>query len=86
MILRKRWYNKRIPTNTLGIEKKECSAIRKEFQPNPWFYPLPVLIIGIYDENSKSDAMNATWGGLYDNYHVLGERVGNAFSDGLNLK
>lgn len=44
--------------------------MRKEFQPNPWFYPLPVLIIGTYDENGKPDAMNAAWGGLYDTYLV----------------
>ena len=40
--------------------------MRKDFGANPWFYPLPVLIIGTYDENSKPDAMNAAWGGLYD--------------------
>lgn len=41
----------------LGIETKECSVMRKEFKPNPWFYPLPVLIIGTYDENGKPDGM-----------------------------
>lgn len=40
--------------------------MRKDFGVNPWFYPLPVLIIGTYDENGKPDAMNAAWGGLYD--------------------
>ena len=40
--------------------------MRKDFGSNPWFYPLPVLIIGTYDENGKPDAMNAAWGGLYD--------------------
>ena len=40
--------------------------MRKNFPVNPWFYPLPVLIIGTYDENGKPDAMNAAWGGLYD--------------------
>lgn len=40
--------------------------MRKNFKPNPWFYPLPVLIIGTYDENGNADAMNAAWGGLYD--------------------
>lgn len=24
--------------------------MRKDFGSNPWFYPLPVLIIGTYDE------------------------------------
>lgn len=40
--------------------------MRKDFGTKPWFYPLPVLIIGTYDENGKADAMNAAWGGLYD--------------------
>lgn len=39
--------------------------MRKNFGVKPWFYPLPVLIIGTYDENGKADAMNAAWGGLY---------------------
>lgn len=39
--------------------------MRKNLGVNPWFYPLPVLIIGTYDENGKADAMNAAWGGLY---------------------
>ena len=40
--------------------------MRKDFGVKPWFYPLPVLIIGTYDENGNPDAMNAAWGGLYD--------------------
>lgn len=40
--------------------------MRKNFGVKPWFYPLPVLIIGTYDEDGTPDAMNAAWGGLYD--------------------
>lgn len=40
--------------------------MRKNFGVKPWMYPLPVLIIGTYDENGKADAMNAAWGGMYD--------------------
>lgn len=40
--------------------------MRKNFGIKSWFYPLPVLIIGTYDENGIPDAMNAAWGGLYD--------------------
>ena len=40
--------------------------MRKNFGVKPWFYPLPVLIIGTYDEEGKADAMNAAWGGLYE--------------------
>ena len=45
--------------------------MRKNFKAEPWFYPLPVLIIGTYDENEKADAMNAAWGGLYDAHQVI---------------
>ena len=45
--------------------------MRKNFKPNPYFYPLPVLIVGSYDENGKPDAMNAAWGGLYDTEQVI---------------
>lgn len=40
--------------------------MRKNFGTKFWFYPLPVLVIGTYDENGNPDAMNAAWGGLYD--------------------
>ena len=40
--------------------------MRKNFGSKPWFYPLPVLIIASYDADGKADAMNAAWGGLYD--------------------
>ena len=40
--------------------------MRKNFGTKSWFYPLPVLVIGTYDENVNPDAMNAAWGGLYD--------------------
>lgn len=32
--------------------------------------PLPVLIIGTYDENGKPDAMNVAWGGQCSDSHV----------------
>lgn len=40
--------------------------MRTNFGSNPWFFPLPVLMIGTYDKNGNPDAMNAAWGGLYD--------------------
>lgn len=40
--------------------------MRTNFEPKPWLFPLPVLIIGTYDEHQNADAMNAAWGGLYD--------------------
>lgn len=40
--------------------------MRKNFGSKPWLYPLPVLIVGTYNEDGTADAMNAAWGGLYD--------------------
>jgi len=45
--------------------------MRKNFGQQTWFYPLPVLIIGTYDEIGKANAMNAAWGGIYDGTHVV---------------
>ena len=33
-------------------------------------YPMPVLIIGSYDENGGPDAMNAAWGGIADDNQI----------------
>ena len=40
--------------------------MRKNFGKNTWVYPMPVLIVGTYDENGVPNAMNAAWGGVYD--------------------
>lgn len=45
--------------------------MRKNFGTKSWFYPLPVLIVGTYDEDGTPDAMNAAWGGLYDADKVI---------------
>ena len=37
--------------------------MKKNFGPKAWLYPMPVLVIGSYDENGIADAMNAAWGG-----------------------
>ena len=33
--------------------------MRKDFGPQTWVYPMPVLIIGTYNENGEPNAMNA---------------------------
>ena len=33
-------------------------------------YPMPVLIIGSYDENGTPDAMNAAWGGISEETQI----------------
>ena len=43
---------------------------RVNFGPQPFIYPMPVLIIATYDENGMPDAMNAAWGGITDNNEI----------------
>ena len=45
--------------------------MRKNFGPQTWMYPMPVLIIGTYDENGNPNAMNAAWGGIYDYNQIM---------------
>ncbi|MBE6949219.1 MAG: flavin reductase family protein [Ruminococcaceae bacterium] len=40
--------------------------MRKNFGAKPYLYPMPVLIIGSYDENNTPNAMNAAWGCIAD--------------------
>ena len=40
--------------------------MRKNFGPRSWLYPMPVLIIGTYDETGVANAMNAAWGMISD--------------------
>ena len=57
--------------------------MRKDFGAKTWLYPMPVLIIGTYDENGVANAMNAAWGGIYDynqitislGHHVTSENI-----------
>lgn len=39
---------------------------RINFGPKPFLYPMPVLIVGTYDENGVPNAMNAAWGAITD--------------------
>ena len=45
--------------------------MRKDFGAKCWLYPMPVLIVGSYDENMQPNAMNAAWGGIYDTNMVM---------------
>ena len=40
--------------------------MRKNFGVKNWLYPMPVFIVGTYDEKGVPNAMNAAWGGIYD--------------------
>ncbi len=45
--------------------------MRKDFGAQTWLYPMPVLIIGTYDEQGNADAMNAAWGGVYKDKEIM---------------
>ena len=45
--------------------------MRKNFGVKTWLYPMPVLIVGTYDENGVPNAMNVAWGGIYDTGLVM---------------
>ena len=68
---------------------------RKNFGAKAYSYPQPVFIIATYDENGNPNAMNAAWGGISEEkvapicfdpfnnaYHVIGEKVGDAWGSG----
>lgn len=40
--------------------------MRKNFGSKAYLYPMPVLIIGSYNEDGSANAMNAAWGGIAD--------------------
>jgi len=50
------------------MEERE---MRKNFGAKTWVYPMPVFIIGTYDEEGKANAMNAAWAGVYDTNQVM---------------
>ncbi|MBR2622137.1 MAG: flavin reductase family protein [Clostridia bacterium] len=45
--------------------------MRINFGAKTWLYPMPVLIVGTYDESGMPNAMNAAWGGIYDTNQVM---------------
>lgn len=53
------------------IKNEGETVMRKNFGAKTWLYPMPVLIIGTYDENGTPNAMNAAWGGIYDTNQVM---------------
>ena len=44
--------------------------MRKNLRAKAYMYPMPVLIVGTYDENGVPDAMNAAWGTVCDTAQV----------------
>ncbi|WP_455502417.1 hypothetical protein [Gemmiger sp.] len=74
--------------------------MRKNFGTNPYFFPLPVLIVGSYDGDGSADESALDENGRisadlmqvlsYDpverSYRVLGKTVGKAFAVCSELK
>lgn len=44
--------------------------MRKNLGAKAILYPMPVLIIGTYDENGTPNAMNAAWGGISEENEI----------------
>ncbi|MBQ7295075.1 MAG: flavin reductase family protein [Clostridia bacterium] len=44
--------------------------MRKNFGAKTILYPMPVLIIGTYDEEGTPNAMNAAWGGISEENEI----------------
>ena len=44
--------------------------MRKNLKAKAYMYPLPVLIVGTYDEDGTPNAMNAAWGTVCDTAQV----------------
>ena len=57
--------------------------MRKNFGPQSWLFPMPVLIIGTYDENGNPDAMNAAWGSIYDYNQITISLGGHVTTDNI---
>lgn len=45
--------------------------MRKDFKNQTWMFPMPVLMIGTYNEDGSANLMNAAWGGIYDYEKIM---------------
>ena len=57
--------------------------MRVNLGPKSFLYPMPVLIIGTYDENGEPDAMNAAWGSIYDYNQITISLSGHVTTDNI---
>ena len=46
------------------------NKMRKDFGPKTICYPMPVFIIGTYNEDGTPNAMNAAWGGISEEMEI----------------
>ncbi|MCR5786340.1 MAG: flavin reductase family protein [Acholeplasmatales bacterium] len=45
--------------------------MRKNFKEQSWVFPMPVFILGTYNEIGTANAMTAAWAGIYDTNKVF---------------
>lgn len=62
--------------------------MRKNIGRKSWFYPLPIFVIGTYDENGTPNAVNALDGRLYrsDMIELSVSQNGTAYKNILQTK
>ena len=60
--------------------------MRKDLGSKMNFLPLPVFMIGTYDENGNANVMNAAWGGIYDHGSIYISLSKHKTTDNLELK
>ena len=60
--------------------------MRKDFGKKTIITPLPVIIIGTYDEEGIPNAMNAAWGGQIDAHQIIISLSKHKTTDNLLLK
>lgn len=56
----------------------------KNFKPNAWLLPQPVLILGTYNADGSPNAMNAAWGGQWYHDEIFISLGSHATTDNLN--
>ncbi|MBR5933794.1 MAG: flavin reductase family protein [Treponema sp.] len=44
--------------------------MKVDFGKQTFLFPMPVLIIGTYNEDGSANAMNAAWGGIYNDKQI----------------
>ncbi len=57
--------------------------MRKDLGKQTYMFPMPVLIIGTFDEKGEPDAMNAAWGGIYDYHQITVSLGGHVSTDNI---
>lgn len=60
--------------------------MRKDLGNKMNFLPLPVLMIGTYDEEGNANVMNAAWGGVYDHGKIYISLSNHKTTDNLKVK